>query len=333
MHPVPTSKGARMTRRRGPSIKSTGNSIIVKNQNIIEFSRTAPTGTTTVSADLIAANSTTFPFLSGIATRYDKIKWHALKMRWIPAVPTTTGGTISMYFDSDRKDAGATSVTDAMQNSSCKTSPVWDRMVYSCTKKQLRSNEMFTTAGNSTADANAENTFQSPGRVHFVSTPLTGVTFSSATTIGYLELDYHVELCFPTNPQTGVPTRRTRETAVELFYAKYDSRHVEAYQNFAAGCLHPPNFYEFLGAFDDDGNLIREKLEHCDPDRQSFELSNFLVPVSVDNSIKFSGRVLNVTQEVEDLTYELDRRLGRGVFFQGCDEIDDDSDRVRISLD
>jgi len=322
MHPVPLSKGARMTRRQGPRIKSTGNSIIVKNQNIIEFSRTVPTGTTTVSSDLIAGNTTAFPFLSGIATRYDKIKWHALKMRWIPAVPTTTGGTISMYFDSDRKDAGATSVTDAMQNANCKTSPVWDRMVYSCSKKQLRSNEMFTTTGNSTADANAENTFQSPGRVHFVSTPLTGVTFSSATTIGYLELDYHVELCFPTNPQTGVPTRRTRNIAAEVSHAIYDSRHVEAFDNFAAGCLQPPNFYQFLDAFDIDGNLVREKLEHCDPDPQSFELSKFLVPETINKSIKFSGRVLNVTQEVEDLTDELDRRLGRGVFFRGCDEID-----------
>jgi len=331
MHPVPLSKGARMTRRQGPRIKSTGNSIIVKNQNIIEFSRTAPTGTTTVSADLIAGN-TIFPFLSGIATRYDKIKWHALRLRWIPAVPTTTGGTISMYYDSDRKDAGATSVTDAMQNANCKTSPVWDRMVYSCSKKQLRSNEMFTTTGNNATDANAENTFQSPGRVHFVSTPLTGVTFSSATTIGYLELDYHVELCFPTNPQTGIPTRRTREVAAELSYAIYDSRHVDAYENFAAGCLNPPNFYEFLGAFDNDGNLVREKLDHCDPDSQSFELSKFLIPETLDKSIKFSGRVLNATQEVEDLTDELDRRLGRGVFFRGCDEIDD-TERVIISLD
>jgi len=186
---------------------------------------------------------------------------------------------------------------------------------------------MFTTAGNTTADANAENTFQSPGRVHFVSTPLTGVTFSSATTIGYLELDYHAELCFPTNPQTGVPTRRTRETANELSYAQYDSRHVEAFENFAAGCLHPPNFYEFLGAFDDHGNLVKEKLQHCDPDDESFRLSQFLYPVNVDSSIKFSGRALNAAQEVEDLTNELDRRLGRGVFFRGCDEVD------RVSLD
>jgi len=303
-------------------MKTTGNSIIVKNQNIIEFSRTAPTSSVTVSADLIAANTTTFPFLSGIANRYDKIKWHGLKMRWIPAVPTTTGGTISMYYDSDRKDAGATSVTEAMQNSNCKTSPVWDRMVYSCSKKQLRSNEMFTTTSGSAADANADNTFVSPGRIHFVSTPLTGVTFTTATTIGYIELDYHVELCFPSNPQTGVPTRRTREVASEVYHAQYDSRHVRAFENFAAGCLEPPTFWEFLGAFNDNGDFDAQLLRKCDPDAQSLRFGEFLHETRQCESINFSGRVVETAQEVDDLTDELERRLGRGVFFRGVDEVD-----------
>jgi len=100
---------------------------------------------------VIAANATTFPFLSGIATRYDKVKWHKLNIRFVSALPTTSGGTVSMYFDNDRKDVGATTIGEAMQNNHCTTHPVWKEFRFNLTKQMLRSHEMFTTA--SGADA------------------------------------------------------------------------------------------------------------------------------------------------------------------------------------
>jgi hypothetical protein len=198
-----------------------------------------------------------------------------------------------MYFDGDRKDAGATSVTDAMQNMNCKTHPTWKEFSYHLTKRQLRSNEMFTTASASTADANAENTFAGPGRVHLVSTPLTGVTFSTATTIGYLAIDYHAELMFPTNPQTGVPSRRIKEKFGDSSFIQYDSRHVSAYENFCAGCVNPPDFYTFMGCFTETGDLNYDLATRFSPDIESYNLQQFLTPNLKPNTLSvFSGRVV-----------------------------------------
>jgi len=194
---APVHRGVGFSRRTGPKVQTNSTSCHVRNQTIIPFSRDANTGTTTVTTDIIAANATIFPFLSGIAQRYDKVKWHKLHIRYVPSVPTTTGGTMSMYFDNDRKDAGATTITDAMQNNHCKTHPVWKEFSFNLTKKMLRSNEMFTTAAADAASANAENSFVGPGRVHLVSTPLLGVTFATATIIGYLHVDSMRNFVFP----------------------------------------------------------------------------------------------------------------------------------------
>jgi len=266
-----------------------GNSCHVKNQTIIPFSRSADTGTVTVTTDIIAANTTTFPFLSGIAQRYDKVKWHAMKIRYVPSVPTTTGGTMSMYFDNDRKDAGATTITEAMQNNYCKTHPVWQEFQFVLNKKMLRSNEVFTTAAADAASANAENSFVGPGRVHLVSTPLIGVTFTTATVIGYLHIDYHAELCFPSNPQTGVPTRRSRDIVLDKSFATYDGRHVRAYENFAAGCTSPPTFYQFLNLFNENGDLDVHRAQIFGPDTQSFNLTALGTRECDDFVVRFSG--------------------------------------------
>jgi len=268
------------------------------NQNIVEFVRSSQTGTVTLSLDLICANSSTFPFLSGLAPRYDKVKWHKFNIRWLPAMPTNVGSTVTMYYDTDRKAPGATTISDAMQNVHAITKQVWDKFTYKCTNKQLRTNEMFTTtSGTDAATANAENTFQSPGRFHVVSTPLTGVTFSTATTIGYLELDYHAELCFPSNPQTGVPTRRGKDVLAERQIAVYNKNLVEAYHNFAAGCVHPPNFYQFLACFDQTGNLDARLLKECEPDSTSFELFRFLgCEAACSLEQRFTGRTMHLNK-------------------------------------
>lgn len=38
----------------------------------------------------------TFPWLKGVATSFEKVKWHSMKMYWKPAVGTTEGGLVTM---------------------------------------------------------------------------------------------------------------------------------------------------------------------------------------------------------------------------------------------
>lgn len=274
-------------------MRTTTTSCFVSNKTIVPFTRNSATGNVIVSTDIIPSNSTTFPNLSAIASRYDKIKYHRMNIRWITAVPTTTGGTISMYFDNDRKDAGATDATAAMQNANCRMFPVWQVSTYRLTRKQLRSNEMFTTSsGTSAAEANAENSFAGPGRVHLVSTGMTGVTISGDTVIGYLEIDYMVELCFPSNPSTGVPTRRKREIVSEVPFATYSPSHVRAWENFAAGCLHPPTFFQFLSMFDSEGTFQADIASQYFPDELSYQFDKYLrLERAPTNIIGFSGLV------------------------------------------
>jgi len=205
-----------------------------------------------------------------------------------------------MYFDNDRKDPGATTVGEAMQNNRCHTSPVWKEFQYQLTSKQLRSNEMFTTASDTAANATAENSFVGPGRVHLVSTPLTGVTFTTDTIIGYLHVDYHAELCFPTNPQTAPPTRRARDIVSEVAFAQYDYRHVKAFENFAAGCSNPPSFYQFLSLFTAEGDLDQARTRLFDPDAQSFDLNQLSPNAPDDFLVRFSGLVVDTRRMGED---------------------------------
>lgn len=268
---------------------------MVANQTIVPVSRSANTGDVTVSADVIAANTTTFPFLSALAARYDKVRWHRITVTWIPALPTTAGGTISMYFDSDRKDPGATNATDAMQNIACRMTQVWQTSTYRLNRRQLRSNELFTTASGADATAaNAENTFASPGRFHVVSTAITGATFTTATVIGYMKIDFSAELLFPSAPSAGIPTRVPNKILSEPSFCGYDSRHVRAWQNFAAGCQNPPTFYQFLGMFDPVGNLILEKAVLCSPDQESLRLNQF------NTSVREGGMMLPFTGTTDE---------------------------------
>jgi hypothetical protein len=292
IQPAPVSRGARLSRTSGPKIRTNALSTHVTNQTIIPFSRTAATGDVTVSGELIAANATFFPFLAGLATRFDKIKWHRVSLNWVPALPTTTGGTISFYFDGSRRDVGATSAAAAMQNTGCRMSQVWQTSSYSLRRSQLRSSEVFMTAAGpdaATADK-GDNSFVSPGKVHIVSTALTGVTLTAATVIGYLKIDYTCELMFPSAPKAGVPSRVPLRSVPELSYCCYTAEHVRLWEHFAAGCRSPPSFYQFLALFDPfSGDLNVDLALGFEPDSLAMDLSRaprplrapeLLVPIS-----------------------------------------------------
>ena len=278
-----------VTISHAPKVRNSRNGgVFVTNQTIIPVNSATTNGTVKATGDIVATNTTVFPFLAQIAQKYDEIKWHKIQLRWIPALPTTAGGTVAMYFDSDRKDAAPADLAEALQNKGCVISPVWRGVSYNLTRQQLRTNEMFTTGLGSTA-ANSENIFTGPGVIQVLVTPLVGVTISAATPLGSIEVVYTAELMFPSGSSGTVPTRKSKSIPRGLYFTT--NEHLQAYHNFCAGCDTPPGWMEFLELFDENGDFNARKAVAYGPDTESFEFERFL---GIDESpsshiMRFSG--------------------------------------------
>jgi len=242
-------------------------------QTCIPINATANTATTTYSALCTVGNSTIFPQAATLSQVHDKVKFHKLRAQWVPALPTTCGGSVVMYFDTDKTDIGPTSMTEAMQNRGANSGPLWNRQTYNCSRQMLRTNEMFSTLTGSVATS-TENTFSSPGRFHLFATAQPGITYTTSTTIGFLVIEYELEFMFPTaKVDTTVPNRRIKEQVRDTSFVVYDDKIVDIYRNFKAGCVDEPDFYTFLSLFDGDGNLNRERAQAFLPDSTSLLLT------------------------------------------------------------
>jgi len=174
-----------------------------------------------------------------------------------------------MYMDTDRTDVGATTMQLAAQNKGSVLGALWDSASYTVPKGMLRSSEWFSTL---TGSGN-ENTFASPGRCHVLYTAQPGITYSTATVVGYLTISYEMEFGFPSAAtDTTVPTRRVRDLPSDTSLVTYDDYTVRQYENFAAGCRVMPDFFQFLGLFDKEGRLRPALAERFDPDEDSLTL-------------------------------------------------------------
>lgn len=85
---------------------------------------------TTLSAatpgyDLNPACSNLFPWLSGIATNYERYRFISTNFRFVPSSPTTTAGRFYAAIDYDYDDLPAGSKSSLMTNSTAVEVPVW----------------------------------------------------------------------------------------------------------------------------------------------------------------------------------------------------------------
>jgi hypothetical protein len=245
-----------------------------RSQTCIPVTSTANTASAVSSNDIIVGNSTLFPQASALASIHDKVKFHKLRMNWVPALPTTCGGTGVMFFDTDRTDVGPTTMQEAMQNKGARAGPLWAKSTYVCDRKMLRSNEMFSTISGTGTNAATNNTFSGPGKVHFFYTSQPGITYTTSTVIGFLIVDYELEFMFPSaKTDTTVPTRRMLEQVRDVSSVTYDRETVMTYQNFQAGCLRPIDFYTFLSLFDLEGRLNIKRAIEFEPDATALSLA------------------------------------------------------------
>jgi hypothetical protein len=69
--------------------------------------------------------TTSFPWLAGMASSYQKFKFEFLRYLYIPAVPTTTSGNSWLYLEYDYEDAGPTSLAEVAVSNEASICPVW----------------------------------------------------------------------------------------------------------------------------------------------------------------------------------------------------------------
>jgi hypothetical protein len=268
---APVAKAPQMRARNVTSQRTMSNGhTVFRSQTCLPISSTANTATAVTSFDLSVGTSAVFPAASNLAKNFDKVKWRRMNLKWVPALPTSAGGSVAMYMDTDRTDVGATTMQLAAQNKGAVLGALWDAATYNIPKQMLRGNEWFTTLQGSSG---TENTFASPGRCHVLYTAQPGITYTTATVVGYLLVSYELEFGFPTgSTDSTVPTRRSAAKLRDSSLVSYDEETVRQYENFAAGCEVVPDFYQFLGLFDEEGHLLEHLALRFVPDEESLSL-------------------------------------------------------------
>jgi hypothetical protein len=247
---------------------------MISGSTVIPINMASNTAGSIMTQDIVAGNATAFPQLAAVVKNYDKISWRRMNVRFAPTLPTTAGGSVGMYFDTDRTDAPPTSITQVMQNKGSRMGATWDRQTLPVPAKQLNGvNKWYSTITGS--DTAKENTFISPGRIHTLVTSLPGVTVSASTIVGYLHLDFIAELGFPTNPvDSTVPARRTIPKSLQpVNSCTIEPQLVHAYNFFAAGCMPVPDFYTFIAALRNDGTIDLDALSRFNPDLLSLRMT------------------------------------------------------------
>lgn len=164
---------------------------------------------TTITSGLFPAGgaATTFRFGTGggfssatwlgqLGALYDKYKVNRLKLVFQPAMPTTTAGTVALWFDSD---PGATAQTFAQSsgNMDAKTGAVYQPLALEVPRSLLnRLPEYLTQLG--TAAEHLETSTVGVAQVAWSSGIQSGI--SGAVTLGYLWATYDVSLNGASNP-------------------------------------------------------------------------------------------------------------------------------------
>lgn len=132
---------------------------------------------------LNAANPSLFPWLSGIAKKYDLYRFNKLIFRYKPSLPTSEAGNVYLGIDYNTLDPAPPTSTDFCQLSHWNTNVVWKPQSL---QAKVPSNDWFYTRQGSVP--NADYKTYDIGKF-FVAVE----NISYISTVGYIEVEYEVE--------------------------------------------------------------------------------------------------------------------------------------------
>lgn len=124
MTSAPSAGSVIVNRRKTvPKITQSGECTYIQNtEQFFSVPLAAAGAFTQVSSVLIPSN---FSWILGPSASFSKWRWLGLRIIYIPTVPTTTAGRISMALDYDLADAVPTTMTQIQQMYQSTTSAVW----------------------------------------------------------------------------------------------------------------------------------------------------------------------------------------------------------------
>jgi hypothetical protein len=111
-----------------------------------------------LAADINPANSTLFPWLSALASRYEGYIFRALRFVYEPQCSTTTPGTVNIAVDYDASDDPPSSKLQMMSYKGAVRSPPWFCSAFTCDPKDFKSPEYYVKgSGSNGADSRLTN--------------------------------------------------------------------------------------------------------------------------------------------------------------------------------
>jgi hypothetical protein len=210
-----------MTRRQGfdhtpliqggtPKLASSPNgTAIIKNREIIStITGTATTGSIPAGSggSVIGWDTSPWSFYSGtwatnVGNAYDKYRIKKLKFYFQPTLPVTSSGAVAMYYDPDPLDTTPTGYVNASGNFNATTGAIFDPIELTTMSIQTNRMPWYLIGGTDTSATTQE---LSPGKIVIAwsSIVLSNASATGTTTIGYIWIDYEIELACPTNPVT-----------------------------------------------------------------------------------------------------------------------------------
>lgn len=151
-------------------------------------------GSATVTSNTVA------PWLAQQMNGYDKYKVRKLKFTYQPVLPVTTGGGILLYFDSNPKAPTPSAVTSISGNMGLRAGQIFQEIVVPVEPNQLsRLPEYQVVTVDEAGKGSAE--VAGVGRLCWLNTATTlpNATAEGQITMGYLWVEYTVELLNPSN--------------------------------------------------------------------------------------------------------------------------------------
>jgi len=166
--------------------------IAIHNKEIvITLSATATAGVlpATPESAILDLSGDAFAWLGKFGSIYDKFSFKSLKLTFVPTLPTTTSGSIAVWFDSDEADVGATAFVAGATNEAALVCPIFEQSSAAVPNHLLSNLPWYSSSSNTTGPTNQ-------GWVNAVSTSavLLNAAATGVTLIGYVMAEYVVHL-------------------------------------------------------------------------------------------------------------------------------------------
>jgi len=156
--------------------------------------------------------SDTFPWLSGIADKYDQYKLSSLEFEYVPVKGTDISGEIGLLFDPDTLDDPPLSMSELLQSQYSITGAPWRGFKLG---RLGGKNTKFTRAGHPVAIDTDLKTYDA-GRIHVVTCGMV-----DTSNVGYLMVHYTVELIHPQTAEIASTAGQFPHTAKYSLISNY----------------------------------------------------------------------------------------------------------------